>query len=214
MSDRGNPFTPPRAGLADPISTILGALSDLWSKGLSTWQTMAGGGFAEGGRHGDQADTPYAAMIGPVAEMAGSMAAMFPHAMGTEAVAEAGQAAASQFADLSPAMAQAYMVAAASTLRYWRALAELQLRHQSSLMQAVADRATGQATVSPQGCRVLADELRAFLREISDAAAQEARRLQRELEEVGEAIARATDEATPPPHPPPPQTRRRHRVKE
>ena len=45
-------------------------------------------------------------------------------------------------------------------------------------MQAVADRATGQAAASPAECRVLADELRAFLREVGDVATQEARRLQ------------------------------------
>ena len=60
-------------------------------------------------------------------------------------------------------------------------------------------------------CRVLADGLRAFLREIGEAAAQEARRLQMELEQVGESIARAAGPAGPSPHP---DYRRRHRVKE
>jgi hypothetical protein len=58
---------------------------------------------------------------------------------------------------------------------------------------------------------VLADELRAFLREIGEAATQEARRLQMELEQVGEAVARAATPAKQPPHP---DHRRRHRVKE
>jgi hypothetical protein len=213
MSDHGNQFTQRRVGSADSLTNFLGALSDLWGKGLSAWQMMAGGSFAGADRRGYPADTSYAAAMGPMAEMAGSMDAMFPNASGKESVAQAGQAAASQFADLSPAMAQACMVAAASTLRYWRALAELHGRHQASLMQAFADRATGHATASPEECRVLADGLRAFLREIGDAAEQEARRLQRELEEVSESIARTADKATSPPQPLEQPRRRPHRWK-
>jgi ElaB/YqjD/DUF883 family membrane-anchored ribosome-binding protein len=83
------------------------------------------------------------------------------------------------------------------------------LRHQASLMQ-VATRTRGQAAASPTECRMLADEVRAFLREIGDAATQEARRLQQELEKLNESVARAVDQATPSQH----QHRRRHEVKE
>jgi len=103
------------------------------------------------------------------------------------------------------------MIASASTLRYWRTLGEICARHQSGLMQAAVDRTTDRSAVSPAECRVLADGLRAFLREIGEAATQEARRLQMELEQVGEAVARVAAPAEPPPHP---DHRRRHRVKE
>jgi hypothetical protein len=70
-------------------------------------------------------------------------------------------------------------------------------------MQAVADGRTGQAAAaSPAGSRVLADELRAYLREVGDAAMQEARRLQHELEAVSESIAEVADQATPSPYDP------------
>lgn len=131
---------------------------------------------------------------------------------GARGAVEALQGAASRFADMSPAVAEAGMIAAASTLRYWRALAEIHMRYQASLVQAVTDRATGQAIAPPAECRIVADELRAFLREIGDAAMQEARRLQSELEVVGESVARTAEQAGPAP----PQNghRRRHRVKE
>jgi len=41
--------------------------------------------------------------------------------------------------------------------------------------------------------RVLADEVRACLREIGDVAMREARRLQMELERIGEAVARGLE---------------------
>jgi hypothetical protein len=195
MDDRDRRFARPGEGSSDPMSSFLGALTDLWGKGLSAWHVP-----------------------GPMAEVAASFGAMFPRAGRPGASADAGPAAVSQVADMSPAMAQACMVAAASTMRYWRALAELHARYQSSLMQAVADRATtGQAAASPADCRVLADELRAFLREIGDAATQEARRLQHELEEVSESIAQVADQVTPSPHYHPHQERphrRPHHVKE
>jgi hypothetical protein len=177
------------------MSSLLGTLTDLLGKGLSAWR-----------------------VLGSQAEGAASFGAMFPRAGRPGASADAGPAAVSQIADMSPAIAQAGLVAAASTMRYWGALAELQARYQSSLMQAVADRSKGQTAASPADGRVLADELRAFLREVGDAAMQEARRLQHELEEVSESIAQVTDQVTPSPdyHPDHQERphRRPHRVKE
>ena len=185
MDDHDRRFSRPGDGPADPVSSLLGSLTELWGKGLSALQVLA-----------------------PTVEGA-SFDAMFPRGR-PGAPADAGPV--SQLADMSPAIAQAGIVAAASTLRYWRTLAELQARYQSSLMQAVADRGTGQAAaVSPADSRVLADELRAFLREVGDAAMQEARRLQHELEQVGESIAQVADQATPSPHYDPDHQERPHR---
>ena len=195
MDDHDRRFTRPGDGPSDPMSSLLGALTDLFGKGLSAWRVH-----------------------GPQAEGAASFAAMFPRDGKPGAHPDAGPAAISQIADMSPAIAQAGIVAAASTMRYWRALAELQARYQSSLMQAVADRSKGQTAAAPADGRLLADELRAFLREIGDAAMQEARRLQHELEAVSESIAQAADQETPSPHfnPDHPERphRRPHRVKE
>jgi len=213
MSDPGRSFSQPMgSGQTDTVADFMAALSEIWGKGMSAWQTMTGTWPYPGpDRSGAPGTDPLAAMLGPMASVAATLAAMLPRQMGPYAAAEASREAASQFGDLSPAMAEAAMIAAASTLRYWRALAEICARRQSSLMQAAVDRATDRPAVSPAECRVLADELRAFLREIGEAATQEARRLQIELEQVGEAVARSAAPAGSPPHP---DHRRRHRVKE
>lgn len=204
MTEQSNPFTS-WPGQSDPMTTSLGILIDMWSNGLSAWEMLASGGS---GRHGDQTTAPpFSAMLGPMAEMARLFDAV-SSATGLGATATASEAAVSQDFDMSPAIAQACGIATVSLMRYWSILAELQLRYQRSLMQAAAARAKGQAA-SPTECRLLADEVRAFLRGIGDAATLEARRMQQELEKVGEAVARAADQATPSQHP----HRRRHEVK-
>jgi hypothetical protein len=109
-------------------------------------------------------------------------------------------------------MARAWMVTVGSAVRYWRSLAEVQARYQGALVQAVVDRASGQAATPPSECRVLADELRTYLREIGDAAMLEARRLQAELDVIGEEIAHVADAATPAESGSDPMARR-HRAK-
>jgi hypothetical protein len=187
MDDHDRRFTRPGDGPSDPVSSFVGALTDLLGKGLSAWR-----------------------VLDPKAEGTASFGGMFPGA-GPGAFADTGPDAVSQVANMSPAIVQAGMVAAASTIRYWRALAGLQARYGSSLMQAVANRGTGQAAASPADCRLLADELRAFLREVGDAAMQEARRLQHELEQVSESIAQVADQVTPSPHDHPDHQERPHR---
>jgi hypothetical protein len=213
MSGPNHSFSQPMGpGEIDAMAGFIAALADIWGKGMSAWQTMTGAAPSLGpDRSTAQTADPVAAMLGPMANFAATLSAMLPRQIGPHAAAEASREAASQLGDLSPAMAEAGMIAVTSTLRYWRAMAEICARHQSSLMQAAMDRATDRSAASPAECRVLADELRGFLREIGDAATQEARRLQIELEQVGESIARATIQAEPPPYP---EHRRRHRVKE
>jgi hypothetical protein len=132
-------------------------------------------------------------------------------AAGPGGVAEPRQVAAAQMADFSPALAEAWMAGAASVMRYWGTLAELGLRYEASLVQSAADRTMGRSATALADCRVRADELRAFLRGIGDAASLEARHLQLDLERVGETIAEGADQATPSPYPN--KRRRRHEVK-
>ena len=98
-------------------------------------------------------------------------------------------------------MAQAGAIAAASALRYGSALAEIQSRYQSALMRALLDREGGDQ-------REVADDLRAWLREIGEAANQEARRLQADLDRLSELVAQITAADGPPPR------ARQHRAKE
>jgi hypothetical protein len=151
-----------------------------------------------------------AAVANRLERMAATVGSAVP-AGGSGLTVEAGQAALAQAADMLPALAEAYLAGAASAVRYWAKLAELLARSEASLVQAAADRATGQASVPAAECRILADELRALLREVGETAMQEARRLQHDLERAGESIAQAADRATPSPHPD--HTPRRHEAK-
>jgi hypothetical protein len=209
MSDPDQPFAAFRPGQDDSVASFLGAMREAWDVGAAAWQAMAGGvGY------GGLAANPFARMLGPLAGAGTTFSDFYPRPVQSRHVADAAQGAVSQVADMTPAVAQAWMVATASTWRYWRALADIHARHQGSLTQAVIDRVTNQAAASPAECRVLADELRTYLREIGDAASLEARRLQAALEQVGESIARATDRASPQTDRPGLEYRRQHRAKE
>ena len=212
MSDHSSRFDPSRGGSSDQISSLMGSVIDVWLKGFAALQAMAGRSSLDGAR-GESVGNPFDAMLGPFADMAASLGVSGLDAAGARKGGEMGQAAISQLADLSPLVAQAGLAAAASAFRYGRAIAELLAQYQSSLLQAAADRATGHAVASPAECRVLTDELRAFLRQVGDAAMQEARRLQQDLEVVGESIARTAGDATPTSHPDQRPPRRTHRVK-
>jgi hypothetical protein len=208
MSDRSHQYHhSPGAGLSDAAADFMGALAEIWGKGMTAWQEVLGAGPSPNREQsfGRGAD-PLVAMLGPMASIAASFSEMLPR---DEGMSETSRAAFSQFGELSPAILEAAVIAAASTLRYWRALADIFARYQSSITQAAMDRMMDRSAMSPAECRALADALRAFLREVGEAASQEARRLQSELEQVSESIARATlpDEQ-------PPSHRRRHRVKE
>jgi hypothetical protein len=91
--------------------------------------------------------------------------------------------------DLSSLMIQTWLICATSTLRYWRDLTDVYARYQPVLIRSAAPRATPQPLTPDSEDRVSADEVRACLREIGDVAMREARRLQTELERIGEVIA-------------------------
>ena len=210
MSNRSGGLGASGPGQSDPAGGIIAALGSLVGQGLSAWQAVADGVLSAAGRGGQPESGP----LGAMADMAVAMGAALPGAGHLGEAVAGGQTASAEVAEMWPAISQACMVAAASTLRYGRALAEIMARHQASLMQAVVDRAAGEAAGDPSECRMLADDLRAYLREIGDAAMQEARRLQHELDMVGESIAATADEATSPPLAPGVPRPRRHQVKE
>jgi hypothetical protein len=81
---------------------------------------------------------------------------------------------------------QTWLICATSTLRYWRDLTGVYARYQPALIRSVAP---PQPLRPESEDRILADELRACLREIGDVAMREARRLQTELDRIGEAVA-------------------------
>jgi hypothetical protein len=165
------------------------------------------GSHADSSRHsrlGGDPD-PLLSFLGSMVDAWGKgMTAWLPLARAAgESARHSSTAAGVTAAGVVPGLGKAWLLTVRSSLRYGGALADLSLRHQASLL-----RATGGADTPPS--RHLVDELRAFLREVGDAASLEARRLQRELEEVGEGMARST---APAPSQPASQDRRRHEVK-
>ena len=206
MADNGGQALVGGAGQADPIAPLLRNVVDAWGMGLQAWQVLAGmGASSQSGHPG----AVLAALAGAKQNTTNSSEPVASRVAGPGGAEE--QATVAQMADISPTLAEACMVGAASAMRYWGTLAELGLRYEASLAQTVADRTTGRSAASPAEIRLRADELRAFLRGVGDAANLEARRLQLNLERVGETIAEAADQATPSPHPY--ERRRRHEVK-
>jgi hypothetical protein len=201
----GGPGDPFGSRSADAAMGFLAAMRDAWDKGALAWQMMADAAAARGGR-GD-ASGPLGAMLAPWAELARGYGAP-PRGPTPAGPAEAAREALGQVSDLSPALAEAGMIAAISAFRYGRALTEICARHQGSVVQAMLDRASGHAGPAATDSRVLVDDLRACLREIGEAASLEARRLQAELDQVSESLARVAAGDAPPPNPRP------HRVKE
>jgi hypothetical protein len=195
-------------GEADPMALLLGSFADAWGIGLRAWQVMAGMGSGSQSGHPGAA---LAALMDPGQNITKSVASVASRTAGSGGATGPRQAAVAPMADMSPTLAEACIAGAASAMRYWGTVAELGLRYEASLAQAIADQTTGRGTASPAECRVRSDELRTFLRGVGDAANLEARLLQLNLERVGEKIAEAADQATPLPHPQ--DRRRRHEVK-
>src|ERR1700730_1473931 len=196
MSDPGASFGAAfRRDADDPIMNFMAATRDAWTAGLVALQAMTpqtGAAATDAGPEEETTGDPLSAFIGVATGLAAAM---------SEGVAQSGElrpagATSSgpgdfgRTADLSALMFQTWMVGAASSLRYWRGLAGVYGKHQSALMQSLARRAVPRAPTSATEDRLLVDELRAYLREIGDVALHEARRLETELEQISEAVAR------------------------
>ncbi len=207
IDSNGQPFSNEGGG-ADPMKQFFGNMATAWTRGLEAWQMFAS---HAGPGQGDQPSDPIGAMMAQLQTAAKSFEPFMSLSPDLAASSEAGQGAFKRVADLSPAMAKAYMVGVGSAVRYQSALAELFVQYGATLVQAATDRATGHEAASPSDSRVMADDMRAFVRGIGEAAIREARRLEFDLAKVGETIAEATDHATPSPYPY--QHRRRHEVK-
>jgi hypothetical protein len=202
MIDSSGQSSSRSAEQSDPIEKLLGGFAEAWGRGLQAWQAAAG--MDDLG----QSD-PFAVRSALMGRME-AVAKAFDADRRRDSSGGAENPGA-ELAGMSPALAEAWMAGAASAVRYSSALAALGVRYEASLVQLVADRATGQSARPLAEQRALADELRAFLRGVGDAASQEARLLQQDLERIGETIAQAADRATPSPYPL--QYRRRHEVK-
>jgi hypothetical protein len=96
-------------------------------------------------------------------------------------------------AELVSLVAQSYLIAATSGLRYLSRVAQTYGAHQTGILSSLLASGAGRQ-FSEEDRRALTEDIRAYLREVGDVAQQEARILQAELEKVGEGLARAVDE--------------------
>jgi hypothetical protein len=169
----------------DPVLSLMTTARDAWAIGISVLQTLAQQTGEATARPGQEAaGDPFSTLVGALA----GLAAAFSHLVAWRAASGSGAPSSdiSQDGDLSSLMMQTWLICTTSTLRYWRDLKGVYARYQAALIRSVA---TPQSLTPESGDRVLADELRACLREIGDVAMREARRLQTELDGIGEAVA-------------------------
>jgi hypothetical protein len=90
--------------------------------------------------------------------------------------------------DISLLVAQAYLAASVSGVRYWRRVAQTYGTHQSGILQSLLARITDSSMSDNERCALI-DEIRAYLREIGDVSFQEARIFQSELEKLSAQVA-------------------------
>jgi hypothetical protein len=192
MSDPGASFGAARGGDGDnPMIDFITAACDAWTGGLSALQAIARQtGVSAAARPGQEAvDDPLSALIGIPAGLATALIDMVAQRSELSPVGSPGSSDPARDTQLASLIGQTLMIGATSTLRYWRDLIRIYGKHQPALMQGLA-----QSSAAEPEDLLLVDALRACLREIGDIAVQEARRLQTELEQIGEAAARAVDE--------------------
>lgn len=183
------------SGQPDPAEAFAAAMRDLWGFGAAMLHATA----ASTSQGRDGPEDAFRTLAAPAAGMLGAYADLMSRLSGGRAGGPQGatQDAASQAADLSPALVEAASVAMGSALRYGQALAEVFARHQGNLVKAAAARLANDAAQSPDERHAAAEELRAFLRDVSETAMLEARRLEHELGQVSEAVARAAAPPSP-----------------
>jgi hypothetical protein len=201
MSDPRDSFGAAFAhGAGDSIRNLVAAASDAWTAGLSALQLMAEQAGAAGTGSGSN---PLSALTALTIGLTSAMSDFVAGGAGQKAglrTPTPSSPAAGDFADgtdVSFLGAHALMVGVTSTLRYWRGLAGVYARHQGILVRAAALRTMVPSLGSEAENRLLVDELRAFFREVGEVAMQEARRLESELEQVGETLAHGKEKPEP-----------------
>jgi hypothetical protein len=169
----------------DPVLSLMTTARDAWAIGVSVLQTLAQQTSEATARPGlETAGDPLSTRVGALT----GLAATFSHLAARRPESGSGEPSSdiSQDGGLSSLMMQTWLICATSTLRYWRDLTGVYARYQPALIRSVAP---PQPLRPESEDRILADELRACLREIGDVAMREARRLQTELDRIGEAVA-------------------------
>ena len=187
-----------RHDAGDPIRNLTAAASHAWTAGLSALQLMteqAGAAAAGAAPTAGTGSDPLSALTALTIDFAAAMSNFVARGAGQTAGLRFTKPSSplpgdfAEWPDLSSPMAHALMVGLTSALRYWRDLAGVYARHQGILTRAAALRTMVASLGSEAEDRLLVVELRAFFREVGEVAMREARRLESELERVGETLA-------------------------
>lgn len=160
--------------MTDPVGNLLSSIGDLYLQGLQAWQ-QAARAVSEAGRSPSPGGGPLADLGQAFAALSANAKASFEDRFAEPPAGAVGETVS--------ALGQAWMIAAASAMRYGQGLLEVQSRYQSALLRSAG----------APGDRLTVDAFRGFLREVGETAEREARRLQLELELLGEKIARASE---------------------
>jgi hypothetical protein len=188
----------------DAMMNLIAAARDAWTLGLSALRAISEQTGAAGPRPSQEAvPDPITTLVDASAGFATLLSELVARRAQFGAATAAGRALGSgdlpQGGELYTLLTQTWVVCATSALLYWRDLAEVYVSHQPALIQSVARGAMpAQLSTPEEGDRLLADELRACLREIGEVAGQQARRLQSELERISEAVAHGFDQPDAP----------------
>lgn len=180
-SDGGDPRHPKGGG--DPFAAFATALRDLCILGsVALENTLARGDVGGMGERVAPFLDPMlraASTFRDLAEAAGG-------ALGGEWSASSEGAA--KAADVAALVAQAYLTATVSGVRYWRRVAQTYGAHQSGILQSLLA-GGADANLPEEQRRALVEEIRSYLREVGDVSLQEARIFQSALEKLSAQVA-------------------------
>jgi hypothetical protein len=177
------------------------AMREAWVAGIGLREDV-GAQSAAGGN--SDAASPAAILLAPMIGMLGAMADLAAAnrrrfdqpSPGAEIGSPPGGHESSVATDFVLPMGHAMMIAANRSVSYWLGLAQILESHQAGLTQVVgAEAANGGAPGSER--LVVADELRALLREVGDLAVREARILQSELSHLDERLVQTFQQPDP-----------------
>jgi hypothetical protein len=185
LSDDHAPGSGPEV---DPLQMAAAALRELWLFG-----SAALGSFATQGGGPRRMGAGFAPYLDPWIRLAATVRDLVEETVGggirSDLQRDSVAAGRSEFGSL---VSQVNLVAFGSGFRYWRRLAEILASHQSGALQS-ALMSSADSSSAGREQRTAMDELRAYIREVGDAALQEARTFQLELDRIAASVANATE---------------------
>ena len=165
----------------DPLRTLVDAMRDVWA------MATAEGNAMPHTDHNRLAES-FPAAFKPFLRAAVGLNDLAETALGVLGAASKSPEGADRLPRGVEVLAQAYLVAVVSGLRYWRRVAETSAIHHLGLMQSLAASAAD-PNMSEEERRILIDEIRTYFRDLGDVSAQEARAFQSELDKLAERVA-------------------------